>query len=249
MVYWWFLAVHGKVRWSVASPGWSGRSAEFQVRWTSLFMIWSGEQQFHLDGQVNTKIIRLSWVIWLVRLISLSSGWLDWSSWHQCWWCGQVNSFFIWLTWLVWVNHNVICLAYMAWLVKWTSMSIGWLGDMGEWPSTFLVGWPGQVTLGDKKSCVTGEHYCQLVGLVGQVNIFVDDMVRWTASPSWAVWPGEHHCQRYGLVDSSFTWLVRWAPLSMVWLFNQQLCMVGLVCQVNSSFTCLAYLVEWTALW
>ena len=210
-------AVHGNmVRWSVASPGWSSRSAELQVRWTSLFMIWSGEQQFHLDGQVNTNFIWLSWVIWLCQvdilviwltgLVKLTSMLMIWSG----------EQLFHLIDLVGWVNNNVICLAYLAWLVRWTSMSIGWLGDMGEWLSTFLVGWPGQVTLGDRKPCVTGEHYCQLVGLVGQVNIFVDDMVRWTASPSWPGWPGEHHCQRSGLWTASFTWLVRWAPLSMV---------------------------------
>ena len=212
--------------------------------------MWSGEQQFHLDGQDDQHQFHLVvlgdlvgqvniLVICLTGLVKLTSMLMIWSG----------EQLFHLIDLVGWVNNNDNCWAYLAWLVRWTSVSIGWLGDIGEWLSTFLVGWPGQVTLGDRKSCVTGEHYCQLVGLVGQVNIFVDDMVRWTSSPSWPVWLGELHCQRSGLVDSSFTWLIRWAPLSMIWLVNQQLCMVGLVCQVNSSFTCLAYLVEWTALW
>ena len=209
------------------------------VWWATVSPGWSGEHQFHLVvigdlvGQVDIL------VIWLTGLVKLTSMLMVWAG----------EQLFYLIDLFGWVNNNVTCWAYLAWLVRWTTMSIGWLGDMGEWLSTFLVGWPGQVTLGDRKSCATGEHYCQLVGLVGPVNISVDDMARWTASPSWPVWPGEHNCQRSGLVDSSFTWLVRWAPLSMVWLVNQQLCMVGLVCQVYSSFTCLACLVEWRVLW
>ena len=201
----------------------------------------------------------------MVRWTPISSGcpgWFGWSGWYPCHlvdWIGQVDinaddvvrwtAFSSdWPGWFEWTTMSSVWPTWPDWSSEHQCQLAGWVTWVSDL-STFLVGWPGQVTLGDRKSCVTGEHYCQLVGLVGQVNIFVDDMVRWTASPSWPVWLGELHCQMSGLVDSSFTWLVRWAPLSMVWLFNQQLCMVGLVCQVNSSFTCLAYLVEWTALW
>ena len=164
------------------------------VWWPAVSPGWSGEHQYHLVvlgdlvGQVDIL------VIWLTGLVRLTSMLMMWS--------GELLFHLIDL--VGWVNNNVICLAYLTWLVRWTSMSIGWLGDMGEWPSTFLVGWLGQVTLGDRKPCVTGEHYGQLVGLVGQINIFVGDMVRWTASPIWPVWLGGHHCQRFGLVDSNF---------------------------------------------
>ena len=138
MVYWWFSAVHCKVRWSVASPGWSGKSAELQVRWTSLFMIWSGEQQFHLDGQVN-NFIWLSWVVWWVRLISLSSGWLDWSSWHQCWWYGQVNSFSP--DWPSWLSEQWYHQFGLLGLIGQVNISVNWLAGWHGWVTFNLLGW------------------------------------------------------------------------------------------------------------
>ena len=206
------------VWWATVSPGWSGEH-QFHLVVLGDFG-WSGWYPGHLVDWIGQVDINADSVVRLTTFLPDWPGWLSEPQCHLLGILGLISQMSISVNWRAgwhgWMTFNLLC-----W-VTWSS-HLGWQEILCYRWTLLSTGWLGWSS-----------------------EIFVDDMVWWPTFPSWPVWLGEHHCQMSGLGDSSFTGLVRWAPLSMVWLVNQQLCMVGLVCKINSSFTCLAYLVEWT---